>query len=102
VLPFESSPPGPLSTSWRGGTCLQHPAELNNAFLRGPSLSTQWRGTEGEASEGRTPQRARRRGKKRGALLALLFGRDERRICLPAIRRLPYSYALVNMNSPSS
>src|SRR5436309_3825502 len=53
VLPFESSPPGPLSTSWRGGTCLQHPAELNKAFLRGPSLSTKWRGTEGEASEGR-------------------------------------------------
>src|SRR3954453_10338795 len=28
--------------------------------ISGPSLSTKWRGTEGEASEGRTPQKARK------------------------------------------
>src|SRR5436305_3838381 len=56
VLPSEASPPSPLSTEWRGGTCLQHPAELNNTFLHGPSLSTKWRGTEGEASKGWPPR----------------------------------------------
>jgi membrane fusion protein (multidrug efflux system) len=31
----------------------------STTLISGPSLSTQWRGTEGEASEGRPPQRAR-------------------------------------------
>ena len=35
----------------------QHPLPC----LHGPSLSTEWRGTEGEDSKGRTPQPARRR-----------------------------------------
>ena len=53
VLPFEASPPGPLSTKWRGGkTTFQGPLPLDIA----PSLSTPWRGTEGEASEGRPSQ----------------------------------------------
>jgi len=30
-------------------------------LISGPSLSTKWRGTEGEASEGRPPQRAKMR-----------------------------------------
>jgi hypothetical protein len=32
-LPFEASPPGPLSTSWRGGTCLSRPTETGSFDL---------------------------------------------------------------------
>src|SRR3954452_21789021 len=47
-LPSEASPPGPLSTSWRGG--IRH---SRKAFPAGSSspLSTKW-GPGGEASEG--------------------------------------------------
>ncbi|MFL6263448.1 MAG: tetratricopeptide repeat protein [Thermoanaerobaculia bacterium] len=48
-LPSEASPPGPLSTKWRGGN-----VPISKTLIFGPSLSTKWRGTEGEASEGRT------------------------------------------------
>ena len=39
---------------------------------------------------------------KRRSAVRSFFGRDERRICLPARETVPHSYALVNMNSPSS
>src|SRR4051812_10489544 len=71
-LPSEASPPGPLSPSWGGGTSLRRSCRIWKISISGPSLSTQWGGTEGEASEGRPD-----RGARRTALL-LLGERDHR------------------------
>ena len=51
-LPFEASPSVPLPGG-EGG-----PADETTTLIAGPSLSTEWRGIEGEDSEGGTPQPA--------------------------------------------
>src|SRR4029077_7111279 len=59
-LRSEASPPAPLSTGWRRGNrsgTFTHPARTTGPVR--PSLSTLWRGTEGEVSE-RRPFQTRR------------------------------------------
>jgi hypothetical protein len=41
------------------GNISERRAEFEETLLSGPSLSTKWRGNEGEASKGRKTQRAR-------------------------------------------
>src|ERR671914_27163 len=50
-IPFETSPPGPLSTAWRGG---KKKAKLSRAF---PLSSSAGEGARGEVSKGRPPHR---------------------------------------------
>src|SRR5947199_5086229 len=56
---LRSLTPWPPLHSVERGNLAESICRIRKTSISGPSFSTKWRGTEGEASEGRTPQRAR-------------------------------------------
>jgi hypothetical protein len=64
-MPFEASPPVPLSLTGEGGRLRRDLAEVEAAFfghqvVKGPPSPVRERGTGGEASKGRAPDLGQR------------------------------------------